>query len=98
MIKITVESEETRLSDKACKCFSRNPAQVNDLNGVASSTCVWNKFSIPQSLNVESKSLVLVLVLVFTCTSLKLTFDALLFGHVSAHIQLYTFTRKNENN
>ena len=23
---------------KACKCFSTNPAQVNDLNGVASSS------------------------------------------------------------
>ena len=42
-MKITVGSEETRLSDKACKCFSRNPAQVNDLDRVASSTCVWNK-------------------------------------------------------
>ena len=25
-------SEETRLLGKACKCFSRNPAQVNDLS------------------------------------------------------------------
>ena len=34
-MKITVGSEETRLLGKACKCFSRNPAQVNDVNGVA---------------------------------------------------------------
>ena len=43
-MKITVGSEETRLSGNVCKCFS---AQVNDLNGVASSTSVWRKSSIP---------------------------------------------------
>ena len=26
----TIGSEETRLLGKVCKCFSRNPAQVND--------------------------------------------------------------------
>ena len=35
-MKITVGSEETRLLDKACKCFSRNLAQMNDLNGMTS--------------------------------------------------------------
>ena len=40
-MKITVESEETGLLGKACKCFSTNPAQVNDLNGVASKR-KWN--------------------------------------------------------
>ena len=34
VMKVTVGSEETRLLSKAYKCFSRNPAQVNDLNGV----------------------------------------------------------------
>ena len=56
-MNITVGSEETRLLGITCKCFSRNPAQVNDLNGVASSTSVWHKFSIPWLLRVESKSL-----------------------------------------
>ena len=32
----TVGSEETLRLEKACKCFSRNSAQVNELNGVAS--------------------------------------------------------------
>ena len=41
-MKVTVGSEETRLSSKACKCFSRNPSQVNDLNGVASLISVWH--------------------------------------------------------
>ena len=45
-MKITVGSEETRLLGKACKCFSRNPAQVNDLNGVEGSASVWHKSSI----------------------------------------------------
>ena len=40
VMKITVGSEETWLLGKAYKWFSRNPAQVNDLNGVASSTSV----------------------------------------------------------
>ena len=35
-MKITVGSEETQLLGKAYKCFARNPAQVNDLNRVAS--------------------------------------------------------------
>ena len=35
-MKITVGNEESRLLAEACRCFSRNPAQVNDLNGVAS--------------------------------------------------------------
>ena len=37
VMKITVGSEETRLLGKACKCFSRNPGQVKNMNGVASS-------------------------------------------------------------
>ena len=32
---------------KACKCFPRNPAQVNDRNGVAWLTSVRHKSSIP---------------------------------------------------
>ena len=40
-IKITMGRKETQFQDKVCKCFSRNPAQVNDLNGLASSTSVW---------------------------------------------------------
>ena len=39
-MKKAVESEETQLLGKACKCFS-NFAQVNDLNGVASKQN-WN--------------------------------------------------------
>ena len=46
-MKVTVESEETRLLGKTCKCFSRNPAQINDLNEVGSLTSVWHKSSIP---------------------------------------------------
>ena len=56
-MKIAVGSEETRLKGKACKCLSRNPVPVNDLNGVVSSTSVRYKSSITQLLNVESKSL-----------------------------------------
>ena len=44
---ITVGSEETRPLSKACKCSSRNPAQGNDLNGVASINPMWHKSSIP---------------------------------------------------
>ena len=51
---------------KACKFFSRNPAQVNNLKGVTSLTSLWHKSSIPYLLNVESKSLV------NECPSLKL--------------------------
>ena len=47
VMKITERSEGARLLGKACKCFSRNPAQVNYLNGVASLTSVWCKSSIP---------------------------------------------------
>ena len=47
VMKITVGSEETRPSGNACKYFSRNPAQVNDLNEVASLNPVWHKSSIP---------------------------------------------------
>ena len=47
MMKITVGSEGTRLLGKACKCFSRNPAQVNDMNEVVSSTSLWHKSSTP---------------------------------------------------
>ena len=57
-MKITVGGEETRLLGKACKCFSRILAQVNDLNGVASSTSMRYTSSTPSLLNVESKSLV----------------------------------------
>ena len=39
------------------KCFSKNPAQVNDLNGVASLTSVWHKSSILQLANMESRLL-----------------------------------------
>ena len=46
-MKIPVGSEETRLLGKVCKFFSRNPAQVNDLNRVASSISVWRESSIP---------------------------------------------------
>ena len=35
-MKVTAGSEITRLLGKACECFSRNPAQVNDPNGMAS--------------------------------------------------------------
>ena len=42
-----IGSEETRLLGKACKCFSRNPAQVNDLNGVARLTSEWRGSFIP---------------------------------------------------
>ena len=45
-MKIAVGSEETRLKGKACKCLSRNPVPVNDLNGVVSSTSVRYKSSI----------------------------------------------------
>ena len=55
-MRINVGSGEIQFLDKACKCFSRNPAQVNDLNGVESSTSVWHKSHITQFLNVESKS------------------------------------------
>ena len=79
-MKITVGSEEARLLGKACKCFSRNPAQVNDLNGAVSSTFVWQKSSIPQLLNVDSKSLV------NACASLKLNIYTFLFAHASVHI------------
>ena len=40
VMKITVGSDETRLIGKAWKCFSRDPVQVNDLNGVARSASV----------------------------------------------------------
>ena len=56
---------------KACKCFSRDPAQVSDLNRVESLFSVWRKSSIPKLLNVKSKSLV------NACASLKLT-----IGHI----------------
>ena len=36
LMMVTVGSEETQLLGKACKYFPRNPAQVNDLNGVLS--------------------------------------------------------------
>ena len=36
VMKITVGSEVTRFLGKACTCFLRNSAQVNDLNRVAS--------------------------------------------------------------
>ena len=32
VMKISVGSEKTQLLCKACKCFPRNPAQVNDLS------------------------------------------------------------------
>ena len=35
VMKITVGSKGMCLSGKGCKCFSRNPAQVNDMNRVA---------------------------------------------------------------
>ena len=42
-----IESEQTQLLGKACKCFSRNPAQVNDLNGVARLISEWRESFIP---------------------------------------------------
>ena len=39
---ITAGSEETRYLGQACKCFSRNPAQVNDLNEVANQLINWS--------------------------------------------------------
>ena len=47
VMEINVGNEEAWLLGKVCKCFSRNHAQANDLNGVASLTSVWHKFSIP---------------------------------------------------
>ena len=47
VMKIIVGREETRFLGRACKCFSRNPAQMNGLNGVAWSTSVRHKSSIP---------------------------------------------------
>ena len=47
VMQVTVGSEETQLLGTACKCFSKNPAQVTDLNGVGNSTCVWLNSSIP---------------------------------------------------
>ena len=42
---ITVGSEETRLPGKACKFFSRNPAQVSDLNPIRPD--IFSRSSVP---------------------------------------------------
>ena len=40
VIKITVGSERAPLLGKCCKCFSRNPAQVNVLQLIFSSSLI----------------------------------------------------------
>ena len=73
MIQITVGGDPDHCrksgntaSGKMFTCFSRNPAQVNSLNGETSLTSLRHKSSIPKLLNVENNSLV------NACASLKL--------------------------
>ena len=37
-----------------CKCFSRNNARMNDLNGVANLLSVWHKSFISWLMNVKN--------------------------------------------